>query len=163
MFSSLTQGSKLYIYYKGFDAKLEIAEVVSKTEPQMQFGASPCGGYVPSTMDITVSTSNGTTTFPGLNSNANFATYNNGEVLVSETRESVITEVENAKRTNQDIVDNYDKYVKSIENYDNILKQLNPQYAKEADREKRIGSLETKVIGIEDKIDKVLNLLSKDK
>lgn len=163
MFSSLTQGSKLYIYYKGFDARLEVAEVVSKTEPQMQFASPPCGGYVPYTMDITVSTNNGTTTFPGLNSNATFATYNNGEVLISETRETIITEVESAKSNNQEIVDNYDKYVKSIENFDNILKQLNPQYAKEADREKRIGSLENKVVGIEDKIDKVLNLLSKDK
>ena len=41
-----------------------------------------------------------------------------------------------------------------------VLKELNPQFAKDKERDDRINSLDTKVSSMEGKLDKILNVLS---
>lgn len=43
-----------------------------------------------------------------------------------------------------------------------ILKDLNPRFAKEKERDEDISNLKTKMGGIESKMDKILRLLTKD-
>ena len=52
-------------------------------------------------------------------------------------------------------------YKQNIIDYEEILKQLNPQFAKDKERDTRLNNLELKFEGVEDKIDKILNIISK--
>lgn len=48
-----------------------------------------------------------------------------------------------------------------ISSCENILKELNPRFAKEKERDEDISNLKTKIGGIETKMDKILTLLTK--
>lgn len=163
MFSSLKQGSLLYILEKGFEPNVEIAEVVSTTEPPFQQSVIPYGNSVPSQMDVTVKTNKGNITFNKLNSTSSTESYDSGKIVISETKEPIITEIDTMRRNSQSILDNVDKHQSIVEKCDVLLKELNPQYAKEAEREQRLGKLEETVGDMGTKLDKVLTLLSKDK
>ena len=79
-----------------------------------------------------------------------------------ENKEQIISEIDAMRRNSQTILDNVDKHRSVIEKCDTLLKELNPQYAKEAEREKRLNNLEETVSDMGSKLDKVINLLSKD-
>jgi len=49
-----------------------------------------------------------------------------------------------------------------ISSCENILKDLNPRFAKEKERDEDISNLKNKIGGIESKMDKILTLLSKE-
>ena len=65
--------------------------------------------------------------------------------VLSDKKEAILSEVENMIQTSQQIVSSVDYHKSIIENCDEILKQLNPQFAKDKQQEEKIGSLETEV------------------
>ncbi len=48
-----------------------------------------------------------------------------------------------------------------LEKGEELLKELNPEFAKQKAQEEKISNLETKVGGIESKLDNIANLLTK--
>lgn len=55
---------------------------------------------------------------------------------------------------------NFDLYEKEIADCENIMKELNPQFAKDKERDDRINGLDSKVTSMEGKLDKILNALT---
>ena len=49
---------------------------------------------------------------------------------------------------------------KEIADCENIMRELNPQFAKDKERDDRINGLDSKVTSMEGKLDKILNALT---
>jgi hypothetical protein len=71
-------------------------------------------------------------------------------------------EVDNMLSNSKNIVDSISYHQKVIESCEEILKNLNPRFAKEKERDEDISNLKNKIGGLENKMDKLISILSKD-
>lgn len=88
-------------------------------------------------------------------------TYNGGKLVISETKQTIQNEVESLLNNSKQIVENIDTYKQNINDCEEILKQLNPQFAKDKERDDRLLNLENRFDGVESKLDKIFNLIKK--
>lgn len=153
MFSSLTQGSIVYILDKQDRPKLKCGEVVGVSALKFQANGS--------TVDLKINSEGIIQDYGNIPSNSSIVSYNNGKVTISETKQGLQNEVESTLQNSKNIVNNIEIYKQNIIDYEEILKQLNPQFAKDKERDSRLNNLELKFEGVEDKIDKILNIISK--
>jgi len=58
-------------------------------------------------------------------------------------------------------LDNIETYKQNIVECEDILKQLNPQFAIDKERDERLSNLENRFDGVESKLDKIFNLIQK--
>ena len=59
------------------------------------------------------------------------------------------------------LIQNIDNYKQDIVKCENILKQLNPQFAIDKERDERLSKLENKFDTLDSKLDKIFNLVQK--
>ena len=154
MFSALTQGSSVYILDKTSSPKYSIGEVVGVSQPKINFNGQ-------STVDLRVNVDNTTQEFSNLLSINSINSYNGGKVVISETKQGIQNEVESILENSKKIIDNIDVYKQNISDCEEILKQLNPQFAKDKERDDRLLNLESRFDGVESKLDKIFNLIQK--
>lgn len=156
MFSALRQGSVVYILEKGENPVLKVGQVVSITQPNYSSNFLMNG----STIDINVKVNNQNMDFKNVPSSQSVANYNN--VVITETKELMSNEVDNMLQSSRSIVDSVTYHNNIITSCESILKELNPRFAKEKERDEDINNLKDKMGGIESKMDKILGLLQKD-
>lgn len=156
MFSALRQGSVVYILEKGENPVLKVGQVVSITQPNYSSNFLMNG----STIDINVKVNNQNMDFKNVPSSQSIANYNNA--IITETKELMSNEVDNMLQSSRSIVDSVTYHNNIITSCENILKELNPRFAKEKERDEDINNLKDKMGGIESKMDKILVLLQKD-
>lgn len=163
MLSALQQGNLVHIIDKTDGIKYSVGEIINKTEPKTEYGSSPVEGMgfnVPTYFDISVKVDETIYDFKHISTNVNIVNYNNGNIVISETKEALIPIIDNILHTRKVHIENIDKYKNEVENCEDILKKLNPTFAKEKERDSRISNLEDKVENIDDKLDKILNLIN---
>ena len=95
---------------------------------------------------------------PSINS---VVSYNSGKIIISESKQGIQTEVENILQNSKQILNSIDTYKQNVIDCENILKQLNPQFAIDKERDERLSSLENRFDGFESKLDKIFNLVQK--
>ena len=95
---------------------------------------------------------------PAMQSSVN---YNNGNLVLIDNKELAITEVENIVSSSKHILENPSYYEKMVTDGEEVLKILNPQFAKDKARDKEIADLKDKVGGMENKLDTIIGLLGK--
>ena len=156
MFSALRQGSVVYILEKGENPVLKVGQVVSITQPNYSNNFLMNG----STIDINIKVNDQNMDFKNVPSSQSVANYNN--VVITETKELMSNEVDNMLQNSKSIVDSVTYHNNIITSCENILKDLNPRFAKEKERDEDINNLKDKMGGIESKMDKILVLLQKD-
>ena len=156
MFSALRQGSVVYILEKGENPVLKVGQVVSITQPNYSSNFLMNG----STIDINVKANNQNMDFKNVPSSQSVANYNNA--IITETKELMSNEVDNMLQSSRSIVDSVAYHNNIITSCESILKELNPRFAKEKERDEDINNLKDKMGGIESKMDKILVLLQKD-
>ena len=159
MFSGVRQNNSFYILEKENGLGLKIGQVVSVSNPQPVFG-QPYGSeqYV----DIVVKVDGQTMEFKKLPASQTIADSGKDGVVVSDNREVMNNEVESILQSSQQLLDKVDYHTKVVEDCKSILKVLNPTLAKEQERDEDISNLKTKIGGLEDKMDKILTILSKN-
>ena len=153
MFSALSQGSSIYLLDKTSSPKYLIGEVVGVTQPKYNFNQA--------TVDLRVKVEDQIQEFNNLPSINSTVTYNNGKLLISETKQGIQNEIETILFNSKNIVDNIDVYKQNIKDCENILKQINPQFAKDKERDDRLLNLENRFDGVESKLDKIFNIINK--
>ena len=155
MFSALNQGSLVYILDKTNKLKYSIGEVVGTTIPQ--FATDGTNQMV---MNIKVKVGDVTTDFNNIPSNSSIVTYKGGKTIIAETKQQIQAEVESilhkANYTLEHIADIKDE----AEQAESILKSIDTNYAKDKARDEEIASLKDKVLGVESKLDKILDIVS---
>ena len=153
MFSALSQGSSIYLLDKTSSPKFVIGEIVGVTQPKYSFNQA--------TVDLKVKIEDSVQEFNNLPSINNIVTYNSGKIIISETKQGIQNEVETILTNSKNILDNIDIYKQNIKDCENILKQLNPQFAKDKERDDRLYNLENRFDGVESKLDKIFELIKK--
>lgn len=163
MFQSLRQGSLFYILEKGETPKLKIGQVVSVSQPQPKYSTSfplPTNG-VEMVVDLSVKVDSETIDIKGLPSTLSIANFGANGCVVSESKEAMSAEVEAMLRTSQQAIDSIPYHQRVLASCDGILRELNPQFAKEKEQEEKIGTLETKMTSMETSLDEIKDLLLK--
>lgn len=155
MFSALSQGSPIYLLDKTSSPKYLVGEVVGVSSPKYNYNQTQ------NTVDLKVKIDEAVQEFNSIPSINSFVTYNNGKLLISETKQTIQNEVESILSNSRQVLDNIDSYKKNIEECEDILKQLNPQFAKDKERDERLLNLESRFDGVESKLDKIFNLIKK--
>lgn len=158
MFSALREGSVVYILEKSRKGMTcGTAQVTSVSSPQYNIS-----GQFGGTINITVNHNGVSRDFGNLPMGGNVAQYANGATFVSESRDAVIAEVENAVRASEAVLEednlNYHKAISSTGGQ--ILASLNPQIAKELALREEVKTLSGRMDGIDGKLDKLFTMLS---
>ncbi len=156
MFSALSQGSSIYILDKTSSLKYSVGEVIGVSSPKLNYG-----NFGQATVDLKVRIDGQTHEFDNLPSINNTVTYNGGNIIISETKQGIQNEVESILDNSKKIIDNIDTYKQNVISCEEILKQLNPQFAKDKERDDRLLNLENRFDGVESKLDKIFNLIQK--
>lgn len=156
MFSALSQGSSIYLLDKTSTPSFKVGEVVGVSSPKLGYNFGQA-----TTIDLKVKVDNTVQEFNNLPSINNYITYNNGKLLISESKQIIQNEVETILNNSKNIIDNLDNYKNNIIECESILKQLNPQFAKDKERDDRLQNLENRFDGVESKLDKIFNLIQK--
>ena len=147
MFSALSQGSSIYLLDKTSTPKYYIGEVVSCHN----FGA----------VNLKVKIEDSVQEFNNLPSANSLVTYNNGKLVISETKQGIQNEVESLLQSSKRIVNNIDQYRNNISECEAILRELSPQFAIDKERDDRLTNLESKFGDVESKLNEIFNYIKK--
>ena len=150
MFSGLTQGSLVYILDKTDGVKFKIGEIVGTTVPQFAVDGS---GMV---MKLSVKINGNVAEYNNVPSAATIVSYNNGKFVIAETKQSIQSEVESTLHNANYIIEHIEDYKSQITQCENVLKELNPQYAKDKARDEEIAGIKSEVAGMKGDIAKIL-------
>lgn len=159
MISALNQGSLIYILDKTDGYKLKVGEIIGISSPNQLYNYGQ--PTYQATIDLKVKIDGTTYEYNSIPSNLSIVTYNNGKITLSETKQGLQQEIEALLQNSKQIIENIDTYKQNIIDCENILKELNPQFAKDKERDDRLNSLEERFGGVENKIDKLLTLMNK--
>lgn len=162
MFSGIRQNNLFYILEKSDTLNLKVGQVVSVSNPQPkynQFATTPSFTTQPEmVVDIKVKVGEEVMDFKQLNANHSLA--NSGNVVVSDNKEAMSAEVEGLLRTSKQILESVPYHERVISSCDTVLRELNPQFAKEKEQEEKISALEERMGDINGKLDKMFEILS---
>lgn len=117
----------------------------------------PYGG-LNTLVDITVKVGNDKKQYVGIPSNLSI--HGSGDIVISESRDAMMAEVEGMLQTSKSIVDSIDYHKKMIVACEDMLKQLNPAFAKEQERDGAIDSLKSEVATLRQEISRMTTLLA---
>ncbi len=162
MFSALRQSSPFYILEKADEPKLKIGSVVSVSQPTPRYSNTfvPNQQFGEMVVDVVAKVGEEEIKFEKLPSNLSIANFGTSGVVVSESKEAMNTEVEGMLRNSKQIVESVPYHEKVIASCDIMLRELNPQFAKEKEQEEKIGLLEQKMSGMEGTLSDIREMLS---
>ena len=162
MFQGVRQGAILYILEKGDNGlDLKTGQVVNVSNPYPRYAPSGAPNYsVHPEMLVDVSVRVGETTmdFKQLNAQHNIA--NSGNVVVSDSREAMIAEVDGIVRCSVQAIESVPYHERVKHTGECVMRELNPQFAKEKEHEEKIDALEVRMGTIDTKIDRLFGLLT---
>ena len=164
MFSTLRKGASIYILDKTSKPEVKIGYVDNVTLPRPMYPtynpAVSLGTNMQRVVDITVRVDDDKKEFcvP-----ADLSIHTYGDYTLSESKEAMISEVDSLMKNSQDILDSIDKEKQNVAAYQNILKTLNPVYAKEQERDTAIESLTQQVDGIHSALERLETLLLRNR
>lgn len=162
MFSALNQGSLVYILDKTNNLKLKVGEVVGVSQPKFNNTGFNTQNNNQTFVDIKIKIDGNVNEFNSIPSTYSLVSYNNGHIIISETKQGLQTEVETILQNSKQILDNIETYKNNIKECEDILKELNPQFAKDKERDDKISSLSNEVLDIKTTLDKIVTMLSKN-
>lgn len=156
MFSGLRTNSLFYILEKGEKPVLKVGQVSSVSNPSPKYGQYPTtpmfGQQMETVVDVSVKVGDETMEFKQLPSNLSIANLGQN-VVVSENKDAMNAEVEAMLRNSRGILESVSYHESVIASCDSILREINPQLAKEKAQEE-------KIVGLEDQMGKLSVALS---
>ena len=157
MFQGVRQGAVLYILRKGETPTLTPAHVVSVSNPYTPANAQNMFAKA-TVVDIQVNIDGGNTTLKEMPALSELTTSNDG-TIVSDNPEAMLNEVKNLHRTSQQIVDSAPHHQSLLPVYESFYDILDPNLAKEREKDKRLNILEEEMKGMKGTITDIHKLL----
>lgn len=160
MFQGLRENGAIYILDKtNIVPKLSVGIIEKKSDvysrygtPTMPMMSQPMDGVI----DFTLRIGNDTAELQKIPANQSVCSpEGQPNIVVSDNREAILAEVANIKRQRQEVVDAYEPSVEALAACEEMELVLNPQLAKEQQRDEEINNLKDKIGGIEDSIGKI--------
>lgn len=163
MLSALRQGTPVYVLYKNEPrfAVGKVAQVSNQYPPQFNF-QQPLN---PSTMglmvDLSIEVDGKTETYPRIPINSAIAEFPDKGVILSETRDGIVNEINVIRNASQTAIEQVDLHKRIIASCDQLLLDLNPQLKHEQEQAGKISKLEEQLAGMSDQIAALTGMLSK--
>lgn len=161
MFSGLRQENLIYILDKS-NLELKIGQVTAVSNPTPKYNNNPypTQPFTHPEMEIEIKAKIGDNeiTLEKLPANSSITSKNN--IVVADNRDAMNIEVESMMRNSRSVLDSVPYHEKVLLACDGMMRDLNPQFAKEKEQEEKIGALEERMGNIDGKLEKVLELLS---
>lgn len=158
MFSTLRQNSPIYVLDKK-DSPVLKKGIIETVSPQRSRTGSFYGQPMDMIVDIRVNIDGTSQEFKNIPASLSIA--NDGNIVISETKEAMSTEVDSMLSISKQILESVDYHKGVIEKCEQILKDLNPQFAKDKLQEEKINSLESRIGGVENTLGDIKDMLSK--
>ena len=156
MFSSVRQGTTIYVLDKTDIPSLKVGQVVSFGSQMPKFNTSTPGvGIGMNTemvIDVKVKSGDQEYDFKQLPCAQSVADY--GNAIVSDSREAMMSEVDNIKRKSEDELSRTEYNNNVLSACDYIFKTLNPSYAKDKERDEAIQNLNDRFDNLEKNMSK---------
>lgn len=160
MFQTLRKGATVYILDRTSTPEVNIGYVENVTMPRPMYPtfnpAASLGTNMQMVVDLTVRVGDQKKEFSVPN-NLSIHTY--GDYTISENKEAMISEVDGLLQNSKDILDSMDKHRSYIASYEDILKTLNPVYAKEQERDSAIDRITQQVDSMQSVLNRLESLL----
>ena len=158
MFSTLRQNSPIYVLDKK-DSPVLKKGIIETVSPQRSRTGSFYGQPMDMIVDIRVNIDGTSQEFKNIPASLSIA--NDGNIVISETKEAMSTEVDSMLSISKQILESVDYHKDVIDKCEQILKDLNPQFAKDKLQEEKINSLESRIGGVENTLGDIKDMLSK--
>lgn len=161
MFSALTQGSIVHVLDKTDGLKYKTGEIVGSTQPNPFGGAFGTPSFsTPSPITLKIKIDGEVKDYPEVPANQTVMSYNNGQIVISETKENILNEVQSVHQNSKQILANREYYEKLIKDSESIMSEINPQFKQDKERDDRINALDDKVSSVTNKLDEILKILA---
>lgn len=163
MFSGLRQGTTLYVLDKSEEPKVVTGYVENVTAPHPMYKtynpAVSFGTNMQTVVDIIVKIGNDKKEFVGIPSTNTIHSY--GDYVLSENKEAMIQEVDAMLSNSKAVIESVEQHKSNIEACEKILKQLNPVYAKEQQRDEAIDNISGRIDRMEDVLARLESMLTR--
>ncbi len=169
MFQGMREGSLFYTLTKSREGmSLQIGQVVKMSNPypkpfnnqnvpQVYPSAFPTTEMV---VDVEVKVGDIITPYKQLPANDNLCTYENGRVVVTDSRDVIGSQVEGEVLKSRQVLDDRPYHEANVATGEEIMRSLNPQFAKEKQRDEEMDNLRGRIGGIENTLNRIVGLLS---
>lgn len=163
MLSGLRQGTPVYVLYKNEPrfAVGKVAQVSNQYPPQFNFQQPLNPNTMGMMVDLSVEVDGKTETYPRIPINSSIAEFPDKGVILSETRDGIVNEINVIRNASQTAIDQVDLHRRIIASCDQLLLDLNPQLKHEQEQAGKIARLEEQLAGMSDQIAALTGMLSK--
>lgn len=163
MLSGLRQGTPVYVLYKNeprFSVG-KVAQVSNQYPPQFNFQQPINPNTMGMMVDLSIEVDGKTETYPRIPINSSIAEFPDKGVILSETRDGIVNEINVIRNASQTAIDQVDLHRRIIASCDQLLLDLNPQLKHEQEQAGKIARLEEQLAGMSDQIAALTGMLSK--
>lgn len=159
MFQSVRQNGKVYILHKNDNPSIEIGVVSSNPVVRPKYAIPQTFGRQDMVVDLTVSTDSGVSNFKDIPASLDIADLYIGNecVTLSDSRDAINAEVLSLKKRSQDIIDGCERNKTLVAVYDDILREINPEFAEKQAQRDEIDLLKTQMKTISDNMNELMN------
>ena len=163
MLSGLRQGTPVYVLYKNEPrfAVGKVAQVSNQYPPQFNFQQPLNPNNMGMMVDLSIEVDGKTETYPRIPINSSIAEFPDKGVILSETRDGIVNEINVIRNASQTAIDQVDLHKRIIASCDQLLLDLNPQLKHEQEQAGKIARLEEQLAGMSDQIAALTGMLSK--
>lgn len=145
MFQSLRQNSQVFVLHRGNDLIVETGFVTGISIPRSKYPMVKYNVMQPQEMvvDIEVKLGNSTVKYSNLDAAVDIAeSSSNGEsIVIATSKDAMNSELNTLKQRSIEVINSVDFHKKQVEEYDKVIKQLNPEYAEKEQQRDEINSL----------------------
>lgn len=161
MFSALNQGSPIHVLERNNGLTYKVGELIGVTQPNPYNPTINNSFITPGApVVLKVKLDGVVRDFPDVPSSNTVMSYNNGNIVISETAQGIQNEIEAIHKRNKQTLSSIPAIEKEVEACETIMKELSPTFAQDKARDERINSLDQKVSSMEGKLDKILNAIN---
>ena len=165
MFQNLRQGQPFYILHKGENPRCEIGSVVTVSNPMPKF---PNNFQFPQNqemvVDVKIRVGESTMDFQKLPAQLSIADFSpmGNSVVVSSEKDAINAEVEAMQQSSKDALAKIDYHNSVITACDDMLKQLNPQFAKDKERDEEIVRLKEQINSLTGNVSELVQIMKQN-
>ena len=164
MFQGLRENGTIYILDKtNIVPKLSVGIIEKMSDVYSRYGTPTMpmmGQPMDGVIDFTLRIGNDTAELKKIPANQSVCSpEGQPNIVVSDNREAILAEVAIIRRQRQEVVDAYEPSVKALAACEEMELILNPQLAKEQQREEEINNLKEKIGGIESSLGNIEAML----
>lgn len=163
MFNNLRQGSQVWVLEKGDKLTLTLASVtgVSQALPKynVQTPNAAIGIQPEMVIDVKINVDGSDIELKQMPCNATIE--HRGNYVIAESRDAMLGEVDTLRTNAQKVLDSVEYNQQVLDATDEMLKTLNPSYAKEQERDAAIEKLRGDMGNLNNCLDEITNLLTK--